>query len=177
MSKLVLFRFINPTDNLCPHVYVCCRVIIIMVKRPPWRSGWRHIATARENKQNDLCAQRSLRSAWATVKSDHSLRCLHEKSLATHWAHRLIWVFAGRNSHFGCVVVLRLIWFLTAPIRREDKRILHICCSWTRKFHPRTRIGLIRRKLGPAIYVFRVNVIINLTRKLIDRFNCPVKMT
>ena len=58
-----------------------------------------------------LCAQRRLRSAWASARSDHSLRCPHEKKngfLVTHWAHsedsdqtermpRLIWVFAGRT--------------------------------------------------------------------------------
>ena len=60
-----------------------------------------------------LCAQRRLRSAWASAQSDLSLRCPHEESLggslATHWAHsedsvqtgqmpRLIWVFAGRTA-------------------------------------------------------------------------------
>ena len=56
-----------------------------------------------------LCAQRRLRSAWASAQSDQSLRCPHEEgSLATHWADskysdqtgwmpRLIWFFAGRK--------------------------------------------------------------------------------
>ena len=58
-----------------------------------------------------LCAQRSLRSTWASAQSDQSLRCPHEQKigpLATHWAHsedsdqtgrmhRVIWVFAGRT--------------------------------------------------------------------------------
>ena len=66
-----------------------------------------------------LCAQRRLRSAWASAQSDQSLRCPYEKklgSLATHWAHsedsaqtgwmpRLIWVFAGRT-----VILLVLSW-------------------------------------------------------------------
>ena len=37
-----------------------------------------------------VCAQRRLRSAWASAQSDQSLRCPHEEtlgSLATHWAH------------------------------------------------------------------------------------------
>ena len=69
-----------------------------------------------------LCAQRRLRSAWASAQSDQSLRCPHEEiklgSLGTHWAHsedadqtgrmpRLIWVFAGR-SHFVGFVMRRL---------------------------------------------------------------------
>ena len=56
-----------------------------------------------------VCAQRRLRSGWASAQSDKSLRCPHEEtlgSLATRWGHsedsdqtgwmpRLIWVFAG----------------------------------------------------------------------------------
>ena len=30
---------------------------------------------------NDICAQRRLRSAWASTQSDQSLRCLREESL------------------------------------------------------------------------------------------------
>ena len=65
-----------------------------------------------------LCAQRKLRSAWASTQSDQSLRYPHEKklgSLATHWAQaktdqtgrmpRLTWVFAGRK-----VILLVLSW-------------------------------------------------------------------
>ena len=66
-----------------------------------------------------LCAQRRLRSAWASALSDRSLCCPHKEkymSLATHWAHsvdtdqtgrmpRLIWVFAGRT-----VITLVLSW-------------------------------------------------------------------
>ena len=62
-----------------------------------------------KTKQNDLCAQRKLRSACASVQSDQSLCCSHEE--ATHWAHskdsdqtgwmsRLMWVFAGRTGDF-----------------------------------------------------------------------------
>ena len=34
-----------------------------------------------------LCAQRRLRSAWASAQSDQSLRCPKLGSLSTHWAH------------------------------------------------------------------------------------------
>ena len=74
-------------------------------------------AAARQNQQNDLCAQQrlrsawvDLRSAWASAQSDQSLRCLHEQALGLQFkAHsegsdqtglmpRLIRVFAGRTS-------------------------------------------------------------------------------
>ena len=57
-----------------------------------------------------VCAQRRLRSAWASTQSDQSSLSAWRnlRSLATHWAHsedsdqtvrmpRLIWVFAGRT--------------------------------------------------------------------------------
>ena len=60
-----------------------------------------------------VCAQRILRSAWASALSDQSSLSAWRKlvSLATHWAHSensdqtgrmptLIWVFAGRTVIF-----------------------------------------------------------------------------
>ena len=38
-------------------------------------------ATACQNQQNDLCAQRRLRSAWASAQSDQSQRCPPEAKL------------------------------------------------------------------------------------------------
>ena len=38
-----------------------------------WAASW-------QKKQNGMCAQRRLRSAWASAQSDHSLRCPHEES-------------------------------------------------------------------------------------------------
>ena len=40
-------------------------------------------AAAQQNQPNDMCAQRRLRSAWASAQSDQSFRCPHEESLAT----------------------------------------------------------------------------------------------
>ena len=66
-----------------------------------------------------LCAKRRLRSAWASAQSDQSSLFAWRKlgSLATHWVHskdsdqtRLIWVFAGRNTHFVGFVMSRLIF-------------------------------------------------------------------
>ena len=71
-----------------------------------------------------MCAQRRLRSAWASAQSDQSSLCaqwvvknpsfLHvdsEYSDQTWRMHRLIWVFAGRTCHFVGFVVRRLTCF------------------------------------------------------------------
>ena len=63
-----------------------------------------------------MCAQRRLRSAWASVQSDQSLPSAWRKlmALATHWARsedsdqtkrmsRLIWVFEGRTITKTCL--------------------------------------------------------------------------
>ena len=76
-----------------------------------WAASW-------QNQQNGMCAQRRLRSAWASTHSDHSLRCPHEESLdplSTRWrlwsdwvdaqADRQIWVFVGCT-----VIFLVLSW-------------------------------------------------------------------
>ena len=73
-----------------------------------------------------LCAQRRLRSAWASSQSDQSSLSAWRNlgPLATHWAHRedsdqtgrmprLIWVFAGR-SHFVGFVISRLKYLSVA---------------------------------------------------------------
>ena len=64
-----------------------------------------------------VCAQRRLRSAWASAQSDPSLRCPHEEklgSLATHWARTA----KTRVSLGGCpgwsessLVAHSLCWF------------------------------------------------------------------
>ena len=84
--------------------------------------------------QNGMCAQRRLRSAWASAQSDQSLRCIRpvwsesslcaqlvakdqsflhtdrEDSDQTGRMPRLIWVFAWRTCHFVGFVMWRLIW-------------------------------------------------------------------
>ena len=42
------------------------------------RYAW---AASSQNQQNDLCAQRSLRSAWASAQSDQSLHCVLNREL------------------------------------------------------------------------------------------------
>ena len=78
---------------------------------------------ARQNQQNDLCAQQRLRSAWASAQSDQSLRCPYKEAVGpslpiertsntlisrTGRMPRLIWVFTGWTSHFVGLVVLWL---------------------------------------------------------------------
>ena len=47
-----------------------------------FHSGLLHIWAAEwQNQQNGMCAQRRLRSAWASTQSDRSLCCPHEESL------------------------------------------------------------------------------------------------
>ena len=80
-----------------------------------WAAAW-------QNQQNGMCAQRRLRSAWASTFSDQSLRCalsgkLRIQGFSMQTAKtdqsgrmpRLIWVFAGHTCHFVGFVVLRLI--------------------------------------------------------------------
>ena len=41
-------------------------------------------AASWQNQQNGMCAQRRLRSAWASAQSDESIRCPHEESLGPY---------------------------------------------------------------------------------------------
>ena len=52
-----------------------------------------------------LWAQRRLRSAWASAQSDQNLRCPHEESLATHWAHSEDWSESSLGSHVSLLVL------------------------------------------------------------------------
>ena len=64
----------------------------------------------RQNQQNNICAQRRLRSAWASAQSDQSLRWPHGETLGSllhngrivttdQTGRRLIWVSAGDTGH------------------------------------------------------------------------------
>ena len=77
-------------------------------------------------QQNGMCAQRRLRSAWASVQSDQSLRCPHEETFgfqlpiertAKILVPSLIWVFAERTCHFVFLIMRRLIF---CPLRVLD---------------------------------------------------------
>ena len=87
------------------YMYITCRkfpkVFACTGENDTWAASW-------QNHQNGICAQRRLRSAWASAQSDQSSLSAWRKlgPLATHWAHsegsdhtgrmpRLIWVFVG----------------------------------------------------------------------------------
>ena len=63
-----------------------------------------------------LCAQRRLRSAWASAKSDQSLRCPHEDwadaqaDLSLRWAH----------THFVGFV---MSWLICLTFRKRDEAV------------------------------------------------------
>ena len=74
-------------------------------------------------KPTKWCAQRRLRSAWASAQSDQSSLCTRwvakdpsfphadsEDSDQTGRMPRLIWVFAGRTCHFVGFVMRQLKW-------------------------------------------------------------------
>ena len=50
----------------CDEMYMCC--IFRLEEEAFWVTLW-------QNQQNDLCAQRRLRSAWASAQSDQSSMC------------------------------------------------------------------------------------------------------
>ena len=89
-------------------------ILLYVSKINKWASSW-------QNQQNDLCAQRRLRSAWASAQSDQSLRCPHEESLdpqlpIEHTAKNdqtgrmpsVSWVFAAHIDQFVGFVMRRL---------------------------------------------------------------------
>ena len=106
LSCRVWFRICNEKNNLT--IFIQEDII--------WASAW-------QNQQNGMCAQRRLRSAWASppVWSESLLSVWRKLGfLATHWAHsedsdqtggmlRLIWVFAGRTCHLVGFVMRWLI--------------------------------------------------------------------
>ena len=92
------------------------------------------------NQQKWLCAQRRLRSAWASAQSDQSLCCLHEETLGpliTYWAHsedsdqtgwmpRLIWVFAGHICNF-VAFVMRCLNYVLVILQTLKKKKKNTC--------------------------------------------------
>ena len=99
---------------LCHHLVVRSRLtrgITLVSCHIWWTSHWEKMyvetkrATARQNHQNDLCAQQIFRSAWASSQS--------EDSDQTGQMPRLIWVFAGCIGHFVGFVVHKLIWAMS----------------------------------------------------------------
>ena len=102
-------------------VYSSCRMILIVetaqhdynmvdwvvkpefsqsISRPIWAAAW-------QNQRNDLCAQRRLKSAWASAQSDQSLHCQpwHLPSLIRVFAVRM-------KKHWALKFLLSTQWRL-----------------------------------------------------------------
>ena len=84
-----------------------------------------------------LCAQRRLRSAWASAQSDQSSLCTQWVAKDPSFLHadskdsdqtgrmpRLIWVFAGRTCHFVGFVMRRLNY------KEADKDYKNVLWAW-----------------------------------------------
>ena len=98
-----------------------------------------------QNQQNYICAQRRLRSAWASAQSDQSLRCPHEETLGSRLhigcivttdqtGRSLIWVSAGDTGHllglswcgsfikhFSNMYYYQSLFFLLKWFKRQQK--------------------------------------------------------
>ena len=100
--------YISDENNIWP--WETCAAMA--VKDEDWATSW-------QNQQNGMCAQRRLRSAWASTQSDQSLRCTHEESLGPklgiqHTAKTLIrlggcpgWSESSLGAH---AILLVLSW-------------------------------------------------------------------
>ena len=103
-------------------------------------------ATAWQNQQNELCAQRRLTSAWASAQSDQSLRCPHEETLGPElpiehkvktelslcWRHVILLVLScGGSNVNGCSV-----WIQNCVMRVAV--LHHMACRVVPNSHPIT---------------------------------------
>ena len=90
-----------------PSYFLSCKYRI----RPNWAASW-------QNQQNGICAQRRLRSAWASAQTDQSSLSAWRDlgSLASHWAHsrrktliRLGGCLGWSESSLGAQVILLVL--------------------------------------------------------------------
>ena len=79
------------------------------IKSDIWACAW-------QNLQNGLCAQRRLRSAWASAQSDQSLCCALLGSLRIQSFRRS--VFIGRTYHFVGFVMR---WLISSSLLSNQK--------------------------------------------------------
>ena len=68
----------NPTLIFSIALFCHFLMLFLLLLRDNGHCWW---AASWQNQQNGMCAQRRLRSAWASAQSDQSLRCSHEESL------------------------------------------------------------------------------------------------
>ena len=100
-----------------------------------WAASW-------QNEQNGMCAQRRLRSAWASTQSDQNLRCPYEESLVLSYplsAQQRLWSdwadaqadlsLRWAHSHFVGFVMSRLI-YSTACFMKLIQTYMLYDASW-----------------------------------------------
>ena len=75
-------------------------------------------ATSWQNQKNGMCAQRTLRSAWASADSEDS----------DQTGRMLIWVFARRTCHFVCFVMRPLTSWKIILSNFEIINSKFLCC-------------------------------------------------
>ena len=121
-------------------ILVPCDAKIYLIKYM-WVSDL-HLSRDMTKPTKWMCAQRRLRSAWASAQSDHDFLSARRKlgSLATHWVHsedsdqtgqmpKLIWILAGRTlillvlschgSFHGPVIlcyILKTMWWINVVL-------------------------------------------------------------
>ena len=117
---------------------------------------WLHLGRLMTKPTQWLCAQRSLRSAWASAQSDQSSLCaqweatnpisLHagnEDSDQTGQMLRQNWVFAGSTCHFVGFVMRRLIIFIIIFNMSRAMRKCVLCHMRTTKVQISLRIRAV----------------------------------
>ena len=94
---------------------------------------WLIWAASSQDQQNGMCAQRWLRSAWASAQSEQSLRCPHEESLGPELpiertAKTLIslgacpgWSESSLGAHSFCWFCHEAAYIVTCWNRRDNK--------------------------------------------------------
>ena len=112
---------------------------VLREKVLPWSVLWSW--PKRQNLQTGMCAQRRLRSAWASAQADQSICCAlygklktqsfffdSEDSDQTGRMPRLIWVFAKRTFHFVGFGVRWLVLFY--PMKSNSLPSMVNCIRW-----------------------------------------------
>ena len=108
---------VSPESSLFAHIIYGARGSaklsheIVQINMKTW--AW-------QNHQHGLCAQRRLRSAWASAQSDWSLRCPQEERLGPklpikHWAHSSFRWFCHAAAHMKTSTYPSECYFMCLP--------------------------------------------------------------
>ena len=132
----------NFVSSLCFGFWLSYKVLIQEISAVTW-----------QNQQNGMCAQRRLKSAWASTQSDQSSLSAWRNlgSLATQWVHsedsdqtgqmpRLIWVFIGRtlillvlSCHCSYIEFFCWWWWNRLQLKLHSHDVLHLKSEFHKK--------------------------------------------